>query len=228
MSRVGLLIGTAIIALSTATSSSHAQDATGWTGPYLGAQLGVLQANGTIDPFLPVPDTLKDETVSLQQGLAGLYGGYNVRSGDLVWGIEGDVSGKVGQGVNSFSGDLGIPGGWRSTSSWEASLRGRLGLLQSESVLLYGTAGLALSDFNLDNPGCPGCAAWGTTDILGGTRFGGVAGAGVEYAATDNLHLKLEAVGTFYPTLQVNMGPPGYDSWLSEAAIRGGISFALK
>lgn len=212
---------------ATGTMTAKAQSPLDWSGFYVGGQLGLLQANGTIDPFLPAPDAFTNEQTTLQQGLGGLYAGFNVQDGNIVWGIEGDVNVKVGEGTDTFSGDLSIAPGWRTTSSWEATLRARAGVLASESMLVFATAGVGVSDFDLDNPGCPGCAAWSTEDLYGDVRAGAVVGAGVEYAANEDVRVKLEYIHTFYPTQTLDIGPPGYDTDLSQGAVRAGISLAL-
>jgi outer membrane immunogenic protein len=102
------------------------------------------------------------------RGLFGGHAGYNMQSGRLVFGVEGDISGVFGDGSNqevtfdyfhdadfgpcSFGCDLEDYEGTglvRSESSvdWLATIRGRIGaaLDAQGRFLLYGTGGLAIA-----------------------------------------------------------------------------------
>ena len=71
------------------------------------------------------------------------------------------------------------------STDWLATLRGRLGVLVAPQILLYGTAGVALTDFKFsssysDNAigfGFPGGTGSGSTS---GVRIGWTAGGGGE------------------------------------------------
>jgi outer membrane immunogenic protein len=62
--------------------------------------------------------------------VGGVQLGRNWQSGNIVYGIEGDVS---------FSGNDDI--------DWMATVRGRVGYLISPNILVYGTAGLGFVNF---------------------------------------------------------------------------------
>jgi len=83
--------------------------------------------------------------------VGGAHLGYNWQDSQVVYGIEGDVS----YGDNTFG-----------------SIRGRLGFAGGRSWLLYGTAGIAISD---DDEGL-------------------VAGGGVEYKVANNTSIGAEAL----------------------------------
>ena len=83
-----------------------------WTGLYGGVHLGNADTGG-------------------DDGLVGgVQIGKNWQSGQIIYGLEGDIS---------FSGADGI--------DWMGTVRGRLGYLLSPSILAYGTAGIGLIDF---------------------------------------------------------------------------------
>jgi outer membrane immunogenic protein len=83
-----------------------------WTGLYAGVHLG------------------NAETHWDDGWIGGVQLGRNWRSGNVLYGLEGDIS---------FSGADGV--------DWFGTVRGRLGYLISPSILLYGTGGLGLIDF---------------------------------------------------------------------------------
>ena len=74
-----------------------------------------------------------------------------------------------------------------SRVNWMGSVRGRVGVAL-DTLLVYGTAGLALADITTTVSPPTG----GTTGSYQSTYFGWVAGAGAELAITDSLTGKLE------------------------------------
>jgi outer membrane immunogenic protein len=93
--------------------------------------------------------------------VGGVQIGRNWQSGKLVYGIEGDISLSGADGVD-----------------WLGTLRGRLGYLLSPGILLYGTAGLGLIDFD-----------------GGGTETEFVYGLGIEGKLTEVTTVRLEYLG---------------------------------
>ena len=77
----------------------------------------------------------------------GGFAGYRLQFGTLVIGIEGDLSWKkattslVQSGITSYYVSETFTGS--ITQGWDGSLRGRLGILLTPSLLAYATAGLA-------------------------------------------------------------------------------------
>jgi outer membrane immunogenic protein len=82
-----------------------------WSGLYGGVHLGYADAD-------------YDDGV-----VGGVQLGYNLQSGAIVYGVEGDISLTSADSVD-----------------WLASARGRLGYLIQPSLLLYGTAGVGGDD----------------------------------------------------------------------------------
>jgi outer membrane immunogenic protein len=112
----------------------------------------------------------------------GLYGGVQIGNLDAGWddGLVGGVqlgrnwlNGKVLYGLE---GDLSFSDA--DAVDWFASVRGRLGYLISPGILVYGTAGLGLIDFE-----------------RGGTETEFVYGLGVEGRVTEATTLRLEYLG---------------------------------
>jgi outer membrane immunogenic protein len=137
-----------------------------WTGAYAGAHGGYgWSTSGGLDA---------------KGGFGGGQIGYNVQTGTIVLGIEGDIAGgDISQTL------FGIPFTTAFTNDTLASLRGRAGLAYN-TWLFYGTVG----------------GGWAHDKIsgnIGGIPFssdgwlsGWSAGAGVEWALAPNWSAKFE------------------------------------
>jgi outer membrane immunogenic protein len=101
--------------------------------------------------------------------VGGLHVGYNYQLGHWVFGIETDLT--YDSFLTSSVTSAVSPG-------WVGTLRPRLGYAMGP-LLLYGTGGLAYG-----NPAL--------FSMTGDSRLGWVAGAGVEYALSKNMSLRLE------------------------------------
>ena len=82
----------------------------------------------------------------------GLQIGYNRQINQFVWGVEADVSYVGADGSTTAAGPLII-----GETNWAATLRGRVGYAW-ETMLLYGTLGVAMMDMDTGLPGLGGTA----------------------------------------------------------------------
>ncbi len=102
-------------------ATPYMASAYGWTGPYLGGQLGYQWGNATNNPAQP-------------SGIAGgVRGGYNWQAGAFVFGGEAELNLSAAQ--DRFA-------AWKFSNPWFGTVRGRVGYAFS-NVLVYGTLGLA-------------------------------------------------------------------------------------
>lgn len=172
-----LLAGVALPNLANATDPYVPEPAADvWTGPYIGLFAGYtwLDADGAyggegIDDGGPVD--------------GGLYGGqigYNHQMDGIVLGVEADIAYSDAHGI--VEGDTGEQA--ETDLEFLATIRARGGFLlgESDSTLLFATAGLAIGDFDVDFEGSPGSV----------TQVGFVAGAGVEHLVTEDISVKAE------------------------------------
>jgi outer membrane immunogenic protein len=157
-----------------------------------------------------------NNTSNVDGWIGGFQAGYNVQQGSWLWGIEADIqaSGERGDQFLSFVIPAFVPGGGAAGATpatavtigaehkltWFGTLRGRLGVLPSERVLLYVTGGLAYGELEsnyLVTLGGVGSVAVGSKT----TKAGYVVGAGVEGALWGNWTAKAEYLymdlGTF-------------------------------
>lgn len=156
-----------------------------WTGFYAGIGLGGAQSKSTLEYDYPgTAYSLPTGPIDFRGGgsSANVDIGFQGQAGVVVYGLEADAN------ILSFKGAL-------SGDDYSAdekitallSLRGRLGYA-AERVLIYGTAGLAAGQASFGTDVGKGETPASDKGIVSGT----VLGAGVEYALTDKLSVRMQ------------------------------------
>jgi|SRR4051812_32661361 outer membrane immunogenic protein len=184
-----------------------------WNGFYIGINGGYSWGHSSRD--LNFYNPLTGVTLvtaagggrNLDGGLFGGQIGYNWQASNWVFGIEADAqwTGQKGSTavfcpvVGCFPGLIVVPGGTSAAISdkleWFGTIRGRVGVTVTPSLLLYATGGGAFGSVNTDlavstvtATGVPiSIAASRKTD-----RFGWTVGAGIETMFASNWSAKLE------------------------------------
>jgi outer membrane immunogenic protein len=164
-----------------------------WAGPYLGATLGYewgSVSNSTAKP----------------SGIAGgVTGGYNWQSGNIVFGLEGDLQGTGASDNDRFA-------TYKFSNPWFGTARGRIGYAFN-NVLLYGTAGLSFGSLEAERSGLQQTQ----------TSVGWTAGVGAEVGIYQNWTAKIEYL---YVDLSKNTYTlTGTDSGLSFGTVRVGVNY---
>lgn len=136
-----------------------------WNGVYAG-----IHAGGAFDRFTGVTRKSRNET------LLGGQIGYNVQTGSMVYGLEGDIS-MNGFGKGSSRSTVGTSADTRYVGTAKA----RAGVA-FDRVLVYATGGLAYGNIKATNNGISKTKS----------KVGYVLGGGVEYGITENLSAKVE------------------------------------
>jgi outer membrane immunogenic protein len=239
-----------------------------WSGFYVGANAGGTWAasNGFTTVGAPVfaaPTFAAEANIAAalattQVGLnntASFIGGgqigYNYQFSSLVAGIEADIQGIAhSNNANIVSSAATVPGFPTETitSTTTASrsvdylgtVRGRLGVLATPSLLAYGTAGLAYGKVNATTTitqsdcciGGPGgvTANYGTVGTVSSTRTGWAAGGGLEWmfvpnwtARAEYLYYDLGSVTAAFPNLVANaptFPPPTWIAAVQQSSLR--------
>jgi outer membrane immunogenic protein len=182
-----------------------------WTGWYVGVNGGWAWDNSTgnlvsfstappgIDftPAVTAGGTPRFLNANHEGGFGGGQIGYNWQMGTWLVGVETDIQGAdIGK-----TSTIVFPGGGgivpsvstgRDHLDWFGTVRGRVGVAFN-TVLLYGTGGFAYGGVhtnvtNIFTPGTAGTFVGSSSD----TRFGWVAGAGIEWGFAPNWSLKGE------------------------------------
>ena len=169
-----------------------------WSGAYLG---------GTVNYDWGRFSSSNDGRDAKGAG-GGLYGGYNWQNGQIVYGAEADVNmgderGSAGTVAGrSVEGKQGVNG----------SLRGRVGY-DMNPFLLYGTAGLAVSDNKVRDG----------VNKDSGTALGYTVGAGVEAMVTDNSTARLEYRYGDYQKRDYTLGNDAFSRGYDDHSVKAGI-----
>jgi outer membrane immunogenic protein len=134
----------------------------------------------------------------------GLYGGYNMQSGNIVYGAEADINYGDNDAKNSAR---------KMEQGVNGSVRGRVGY-DLNPVLVYGTAGVAASSVK-------------ATGNAGGsdknTLLGWTAGAGAEALVTNNVTARVEYRYSDYGSKDFNLPGGKVSSGYDEHSVRVGM-----
>lgn len=162
-----------------------------WTGPYLGANLGYHI--GSVYNFSVEPHGV----------VGGVQAGYLWQSGQIVLGAEVDLQASAADdtfGVYKFS------------NPWFGTIRGRFGYAMN-NILLYGTAGLALGQLNVEGLG------GSESNLLGGWAVG----AGLEVALTQHVSVRAEYLYT--DLSDTNYVLTGMNHGIESSILRFGLNY---
>jgi outer membrane immunogenic protein len=181
-----------------------------WTGFYVGGEAGARWGDSTWTTYALQDPVSALSNFRLPQGnpasfdstsaRLGGYAGYNWQfAPSWVAGIEGDIAWG-----DSKKSRAGIPGTWgpgalpadiaRDGSSvklgWDAAIRGRLGILVTPDILLFGTGGVAWQDVSINANCAVGIGVWCApvprNATLSEVKTGWTAGAGIEAKVMGN------------------------------------------
>ena len=181
-----------------------------WSGFYAGVSVGYAWDAGSAGiapneilrgigagslPYGPLPGKPNDDSFT-----AGGQIGYNARFGNVLAGVEADLSYLGMQSSSTATGDVFIGGTFQTTLEtrldWLSTIRGRLGVVAADNLLVYATGGLAFAEVEVSGRGFNllGCApaayclAGTSNDISTGWTLGG----GFEYALAPQWTVKAE------------------------------------
>ena len=201
-----------------------------WTGFYFGLNAGWIGANNSMtNQATPAPDPdltggAPESLAALSTGqvisignksgfIGGAEVGYNYQINNWVAGIEADIQGISGQAVNGViapapSEIVGVGTTAPVTSTltgsmdtqWLGTVRARLGFLPTQTLLVYGTGGLAYGDVHASaslyqssaDGTFIGSGSGNATSGLSQLLAGWTAGGGVEWMFIQGWSVKLE------------------------------------
>lgn len=117
--------------------------------------------------------------------IGGAQAGFNVQSGQWVWGFETDF-GYLGLKGKSVYNAGALDTFLKNDGTYDATFRARLGIAQGAS-LFYVTGGAIVADFGSSIPSFGGLSSGKT-----GAQWGWTIGAGIEHALDRNWSVKGE------------------------------------
>ena len=189
-----------------------------WTGFYIGANLGGGWSDGSGSAtILPYGTGMMSGS-----GSGFIYGGqigYNYEVNSWVFGVETDLQGYVSSN-GSFGGIAGST--WYGSDSdvdYFGTIRGRVGYAW-DRLLVYGTAGAAYGKASISGD------IGGIPYDESSTYWTWTAGAGVEYAFTDNWTVKGEYLylGTPNDVPEI-AGTADVDGHVNSNVLRVGVNY---
>lgn len=203
------IVVAAAVAFGAAPLASAAPASFRWTGFYIGGNVGYGWDDASADvssntillgALINVGTIPRSLTTNPNGWLGGVQLGYNYQIDKIVLGVEADFSlaNIDGKASAANPGPI-LPFATYTTSAeqrlkWFGTLRGRLGFVPADMLLVYATGGLAFGETDyganirrtaiLLNYNVPASA-----DV---TKVGWTLGGGAEYAVTKNWTLKAE------------------------------------
>jgi len=238
ISKFSVVAGTLALAASTALATgAHAGEKGIWEGYYVGVNAGYSWGTADFSSAMTCPDNncaftdpdLFASVAALGAGskdsdgfTGGVQVGLNAQSGTIVYGVETDFNALDLDASQTNSGLLvnGVGQTATVTSSvsadWMMTVRARLGVAVSPTVLAYATAGAAFAKFDVatsyadDGVGAPATingAASSSEYTLGYT-----VGGGVEWAMSKNWSLKGEYLYADFGKVETtaHVAPPAF------------------
>jgi len=133
----------------------------------------------------------------------GIYGGYNMQDGQIVYGGEGDLN---------YSGIDAQTPIREAEQGLNGSVRARVGV-DLNPVLLYGTAGIAASNAEMKD----------ATSSDDKTMVGWTAGVGAETFVTNNITARVEYRYSDYGKKNFNLASGTARSGLEDHSVRVGL-----
>jgi outer membrane immunogenic protein len=224
-----------------------------WTGFYAGLNAGYgsgrsdtsVTTNAAEAAFVgplpfapnPVPGTLRSNGF-----IGGAQIGYNYQFGNMVAGLETDLSFAGLSKTDAASGPFTIGGTLTTTVesklNWFGTFRARLGVLPTDNLLVYGTGGLAYGGVkttttasNIVPGNCIGFIYCGSGSTSG-VSAGWTAGGGLEYAVArqwtvkaEYLYLDLGSRSVTFSDLDVPGGTLTANTSFKAQVIRAGVNY---
>lgn len=227
--KLRFLLAASAIAIAS-TSAAYAADAVAyeepapvvatpvfsWTGPYIGAQAGYGWGKSKTDFGLGGSFDIKPDGF-----LGGLYAGYNFDVGNnVILGIDGDITyNDLSESKDYYLGNDGSYAfSQKEKLRWSGAVRARAGYAV-DRFLPYIAGGVAFG--NVKSELYNGDVGFSSSKTLTGWTLG----AGVDYAATDNLILRLEYRYTDYGDKDLNAGGLGYNVGYKTNDVRLGLAY---
>jgi outer membrane immunogenic protein len=225
-----------------------------WSGFYLGVNIGYSWGRSRTDVAVTAPGLAgfaSANSFNLNGVVGGGQAGINWQNGKWVLGIEVDIQGTGERGGFAFACPAGacnnstaviaaatiLSGSFDQKLAWFSTLRGRLGVTASESLLLYVTGGAAFGSIDTSGTLSAPSAAGPLASVAfsnSTTKTGWAAGIGAEARLSGNWTGKLEYIhldlGSVSGTVTFPTNPPPgttfiYSSRITDDILRVGLNY---
>lgn len=187
----------AVALLATATPALAQDDAYDFTGPYVGAFVG-------LDHYR-IKDKASGESGSREGAAFGALVGYNVDAGGLIFGIEGEWGDAS---TSADAGDVFVAGdNLKLSANRDLFIGARAGVAAGSRAMVYVKGGYTNTRMTLQYSE-PGFSVVEGSDTIDGWRAGG----GVEFAATDKVLIRGEYRYSDYAEYKYLTQPTGLEA----------------
>jgi outer membrane immunogenic protein len=164
-----------------------------WTGLYVGLNAGAAHSVTKTSDLDYYGDFEGTKEMSKNGFTGGAQIGYNWQMGALVLGLEADIN-----ALQNNNHEVDRYDAFRTKMTSLGTVRGRAGVAV-DRALIYVTGGLAYGKVNNGygyycDTDCNNFNGFTDSFVSSKTRFGWVVGAGVEYALTQNVSVKVEGL----------------------------------
>jgi outer membrane immunogenic protein len=166
-----------------------------WTGLYIGADVGYGWS--TVDHSFTI--NALNLSTNPSGFIGGVYAGYNWQFGRIVAGLETDMAWASISDTTDVVGKIAlVPFAIEAEDKlhWLGTTRARLGFLPVESLLLYGTGGVAYGGIEENVVSSVGSSSiqssFAQSFSASDTHIGWAIGAGAEWALTTNFLVRAE------------------------------------
>lgn len=183
-----------------------------WSGFYAGVNVGGgwydggnITTRSNVASIVPPANIIRVPLSSSNQAgvTAGGLVGYNSQIDRVVLGVEADFNYVDLKSTRNGSAIVALPGGvtgsfnpqYTSKVDWFGTVRGRIGFVPTERLLIYATGGLAYGEVKTNIANSSAFSTGLSRLWLGNNsdvRVGWTAGGGAEYAFTNNWTLRGE------------------------------------
>lgn len=236
-----LLLTMAMLVASAAASTASAASPMpfSWTGFYVGGQFGggFGRTSSSFSGF-NAGDTAPAVSPNGTGAIVGAQLGYNRQFGFFLAGIEADIADAFIKGTaSSISPNTFFTVPTEQDINWFGTVRGRLGVIPTERLLVFASGGLAYGNVTVSSISLPVGGNCITSSCgsgsASGTRTGPAAGGGFEYAwsnyttfKAEYLYIGLGNLSVTYPiTLAVSKATT--TSTFAANIVRAGIDIKL-
>ena len=186
-----------------------------WAGWYVGASVGAAweRTTSTSNSSYGVDEIADGALPTSVRGTSFIGGGeigYNWQSGNVVFGLEADLSGLGGSFSNRNFATTATGAGIISQMNWLSTVRARLGTTVGPDWLAYVTGGLAVGQVkNTMNFGDPGAIFIVNNKSVTKTRTGWTVGGGLEHMLTSHWIIGAEVLFVDLGTSSVTFSQGG-------------------
>jgi outer membrane immunogenic protein len=265
MRRLGLaLLSTTALAAMAVPVQAAPPAPFSWTGFYIGGNVGYswgrAKVTGDVAGLdvdtgvigigtISIPGADIDDKVKLNGWIGGGQIGYNWQTApNWLWGLEADIqgSGEKGSGRSSSSFDFAVGDGegavgsintrYDAKISWFGTARVRAGWIMDNSLMLYGTGGLAYGKVSLSGKtttdvfveDCDFCFSDTFSSSFSGSKVkaGWTAGVGIEGTLWDpRWTWRAEYLYLDLGKLKVNDNGANLEAKFTDNIVRFGLNF---